>query len=176
MKVQRYIPGLPHRQRHSWERGILKGGHSKLRKTHNLCLQMMTSVCLPSSMAPLYWWSTDQGVQKVWTEGTLEKETRVCGSSRDKHTRQWAVEGRWQSGPEWQAKRGQMRPQAEQSPASAGGGRRAWKAKRKSPPLQSPLTNKIKQGNPKGNQSWIFIGRTDAKAGAPILWPPDAKG
>ena len=29
--------------------------------------------------------------------------------------------------------------------------------------------------NPKGNQSWIFIGRTDAKAEAPILWPPDAK-
>ena len=29
--------------------------------------------------------------------------------------------------------------------------------------------------NPKGNQSWIFIGRTDAKAEAPILWPPDVK-
>ena len=29
--------------------------------------------------------------------------------------------------------------------------------------------------NPKGNQSWIFIGRTDAEAEAPILWPPDAK-
>ena len=28
---------------------------------------------------------------------------------------------------------------------------------------------------PKGNQSWIFIGRTDADAEAPILWPPDAK-
>ena len=28
---------------------------------------------------------------------------------------------------------------------------------------------------PKGNQSWIFIGRTDAEAEAPILWPPDAK-
>ena len=28
---------------------------------------------------------------------------------------------------------------------------------------------------PKGNQPWIFIGRTDAEAGAPILWPPDAK-
>ena len=33
----------------------------------------------------------------------------------------------------------------------------------------------IKSVNPKGNQSWIFIGRTDAKAEAPILWPPDAK-
>ena len=29
--------------------------------------------------------------------------------------------------------------------------------------------------NPKGNQSWIFTGRTDANAEAPILWPPDAK-
>ena len=29
--------------------------------------------------------------------------------------------------------------------------------------------------NPKGNQSWIFIGRTDAEAKAPILWPPDVK-
>ena len=31
------------------------------------------------------------------------------------------------------------------------------------------------RSNPKGNQSWIFIGRTDAKTEAPILWPPDAK-
>ena len=29
--------------------------------------------------------------------------------------------------------------------------------------------------NPKGNQSWIFIGRTDAEAETPILWPPDVK-
>ena len=33
----------------------------------------------------------------------------------------------------------------------------------------------IKPVHPKGNQSWIFIGRTDAEAEAPILWPPDAK-
>ena len=33
----------------------------------------------------------------------------------------------------------------------------------------------IKPVNPKGNQSWIFIGRTDAAAESPILWPPDAK-
>ena len=31
------------------------------------------------------------------------------------------------------------------------------------------------QTNPKGNQSWILIGRTDAEAEAPILWPPDIK-
>ena len=33
----------------------------------------------------------------------------------------------------------------------------------------------IKPVNHEGNQSWVFIGRTDAKAKAPILWPPDAK-
>ena len=42
--------------------------------------------------------------------------------------------------------------------------------------LESPLDNKeIKPVKFKGNQSWIFIGRTDAKAETPILWPPDAK-
>ena len=42
--------------------------------------------------------------------------------------------------------------------------------------LESPLDSKeIKPVNPKGNQLWIFIGRTNAKAEAPILWPSDAK-
>ena len=42
--------------------------------------------------------------------------------------------------------------------------------------LESPLDDKeIRSVNPKGNQPWIFIGRTDAEAEAPILWPPDAK-
>ena len=42
--------------------------------------------------------------------------------------------------------------------------------------LESPLDCKeIKPVNPKGNQSWIFIGRIDAEAEAPILWPPDVK-
>ena len=42
--------------------------------------------------------------------------------------------------------------------------------------LESPLDCKeIKTVHPKGNQSWIFIGRTDAEAEAPILWPPDSK-
>ena len=42
--------------------------------------------------------------------------------------------------------------------------------------LESPLDCKeIKPITPKGNQPWIFIGRTDAEAEAPILWPPDAK-
>ena len=41
--------------------------------------------------------------------------------------------------------------------------------------LKSPLGSKdIKPTNPKGNQSWIFIGRADAEAQTPILWPPDA--
>ena len=42
--------------------------------------------------------------------------------------------------------------------------------------LKSPLGCKeIKPVNPKGNQSWVFIGRTDAEAEAPILWPPHEK-
>ena len=41
---------------------------------------------------------------------------------------------------------------------------------------ESPLDSKeIKPVNPKGNQPWIFIGRTDAEADALILWPSDAK-
>ena len=40
--------------------------------------------------------------------------------------------------------------------------------------LESPMDNEeIQPVNPKGNQPWVFIGRTDAKAEAPILWPPD---
>ena len=43
--------------------------------------------------------------------------------------------------------------------------------------LQSPLESKeMKLVNTKGNQLWIFIGRTEAEVEAPILWPPDAKG
>ena len=41
--------------------------------------------------------------------------------------------------------------------------------------LESPLDCKIQPVHPKGNQSWIFIGRTNAEAETPILWPPDAK-
>ena len=42
--------------------------------------------------------------------------------------------------------------------------------------LESPLDCKeIKPLNPKGNQPWIFIERTDAEAEAPIFWPPDVK-
>ena len=40
---------------------------------------------------------------------------------------------------------------------------------------ESPYYKKIKLVNPKGNQFWIFIGRTDAEAETPILWPPDVK-
>ena len=41
--------------------------------------------------------------------------------------------------------------------------------------LESPLDSKeLKPVNPKGNQPWIFIGRTD-EAEAPILWPPDVR-
>ena len=42
--------------------------------------------------------------------------------------------------------------------------------------LESPLDCKeIQPVHPKGDQSWVFIGKTDAEAGTPILWPPDAK-
>jgi len=41
--------------------------------------------------------------------------------------------------------------------------------------LESNLDCKIKPVHPKGNQPWIFIGRTDVEAETPILWPPDAK-
>ena len=45
--------------------------------------------------------------------------------------------------------------------------------------LESPLDCKeilpLHPEDPKGDQSWVFIGRTDAKAETPILWPPHAK-
>ena len=42
--------------------------------------------------------------------------------------------------------------------------------------LKSPLDCKeILPVHPKGGQSWVFIGRTDAEAETPILWPPDVK-
>ena len=42
--------------------------------------------------------------------------------------------------------------------------------------IESPLdSKKIKPVNPKGKQSWVFFGRTDAEAETPVLWPPDMK-
>ena len=42
--------------------------------------------------------------------------------------------------------------------------------------LESPLDCKeIQSVHPKGDRSWVFIGRTDAEAETPTLWPPDAK-
>ena len=42
--------------------------------------------------------------------------------------------------------------------------------------LESPLDSReIQPVSPKGNQSWVFIGKTDTEAEAPILWPPDVK-
>ena len=42
--------------------------------------------------------------------------------------------------------------------------------------LESPLDYKdIQPVHPKGDQSWVFIGRTDAEAETPILWPPHVK-
>ena len=42
-------------------------------------------------------------------------------------------------------------------------------------PLKLDVSKEIQPIHPKGNQSWIFIGRTDAEAETPILWPPDVK-
>ena len=42
-------------------------------------------------------------------------------------------------------------------------------------PTTSLDSKEIKPLNPNGNKPWIFIGRTDAEAEAPILWPPDLK-
>ena len=42
--------------------------------------------------------------------------------------------------------------------------------------LENPLDyNEVQPVHPKGDQSWVFFGRTDAKAETPILWPPHAK-
>ena len=42
--------------------------------------------------------------------------------------------------------------------------------------LESPLNCKeIQPVHPKGDQSWVVIGRTDAEAETPVLWPPDSK-
>ena len=42
--------------------------------------------------------------------------------------------------------------------------------------LESPLDCKeIQPVHPKGDQSWVFIGRTDAETETPIIWPPDVK-
>ena len=42
--------------------------------------------------------------------------------------------------------------------------------------LESPLDSKeIQSVHPEGDQSWVFIGRTDVEAETPILWPPDEK-
>ena len=42
--------------------------------------------------------------------------------------------------------------------------------------LESPLDCKeIKLANPKGDQSWVFIGRIDVEVETPVLWPPDVK-
>ena len=42
--------------------------------------------------------------------------------------------------------------------------------------LESPLDSKeIQPVHAKGDQSWVFIGRTDAKTETPVLWPPHAK-
>ena len=50
-----------------------------------------------------------------------------------------------------------------------------WTVVLEKTPESSLDYKKIKPVNPKGNQSWTFIGRTDAESETPILWPPDVK-
>ena len=51
-----------------------------------------------------------------------------------------------------------------------------WTIKKAEQTLESPLDCKeIQEVHPKGDQSWVFIGRTDVEAETTILWPPDAK-
>ena len=53
---------------------------------------------------------------------------------------------------------------------------KSWREAEQKKTLESPLEWKeIKPVDPKGNQPWVFIGRTDAEAEAPIFCPPDAK-
>ena len=42
-------------------------------------------------------------------------------------------------------------------------------------PSRDPSCKEIQPVHPKGDQSWVFIGRTDVETETPILWPPDAK-
>ena len=58
----------------------------------------------------------------------------------------------------------------------------SWTVKKASPTvlLEKTLTSlldckEIQPVHPKGDQSWVFIGRTDAEAETPVLWPPHAK-
>ena len=50
-----------------------------------------------------------------------------------------------------------------------------WNIQHSEEHLSLPLDEEIKPVHPKGNQSWIFTGRTHAEAETPILWPPDVK-
>ena len=50
-----------------------------------------------------------------------------------------------------------------------------WTARRLNQLIVKKINTEVKPVNRKGNQHWIFIGRTDAEVEAPILWPPNAK-
>ena len=55
----------------------------------------------------------------------------------------------------------------------SGAGEDPWESQRDE--IKRSPCKEIQPVNPKGNQSWIFIGRIDTEAEAPILWPPDVK-
>ena len=97
--------------------------------------------------------------QKLWqTKQRIQKQrqrpcSQSCGFSNS-HVRKWELDHK----KDWALKNWCLRTVVPEKT------------------LESPLNcREIKPVNPKGYQPWIFIGRTDAKAEAMILWPPDAE-
>ena len=134
-------------------------------------------------------WSIVQGITKSWTQ--LSDQT--CRGSQISEG--WSC---WRSGPDLNFKRNIFKRYyfAYKVPYSQSFGfysryvwmwwlnhKEGWMPKNwcfwtvvLKKVLESSLDGKeIKPVNPKGNQSWIFIRRTDAEAETPILWPPDVK-
>ena len=95
------------------------------------------------------WWATVHGVAEL---DTTEWLTHTHHGFSRSHVGMWELDHK----EGWAPKNWCFRTGAEKT-------------------LQSPLDNKIKPVNPKGNQPWIFTGRTDTEAETPILWPPDVK-
>ena len=125
-------------------------------------------------------------------------------SQRENHSRWWLQPWNWKTLTPWKESCDQLRQHikkqrhyfANKGPSGQGYGfssGRAWMSelayKESWAPknwcfwtvvlektLESPLNCKeIQPVHPKGDQSWVFIGRTDVKAETPILWPPHAK-
>ena len=102
-------------------------------------------------------WNSSSGM--VWRRDLWWRLKRTLGSCRASSS----MEIRWQS---WWPKGGE----------STGGHVHAGNTDGLlEKTLESPLDKEIQPVHPEGDQSWVFIGRTDAEAETPILWPPHAK-